>query len=90
MGGSKCFPEEIENILQTHPEVVEVRVYGMSHPHWGELPVAQVVAQNPKDPPAAAELIAFCRQRLASYKIPVRFEWEVVLPRTASGKMVRA
>lgn len=90
VGGSKCFPEEIENILQTHPEVVEVRVYGMSHPHWGELPVAQVVAQNPKDPPAAAELIAFCRQRLASYKIPVRFEWEVVLPRTASGKMVRA
>jgi long-chain acyl-CoA synthetase len=87
VGGSKCFPEEIEEVLRSHPGVAEVRVRGEEHARWGMLPVADVVPRN--GGVAEAELAAHCRARLAAYKVPVRFNFVAALPRTASGKLRR-
>jgi long-chain acyl-CoA synthetase len=87
VGGSKCFPEEIEEVLRSHPGVAEVRVRGEEHARWGMLPVAEVVPRN--GGVAEAELVAHCRARLAAYKVPVRFNFVAALPRTASGKLRR-
>ncbi len=87
VGGSKCFPEEIEEVLRLHPEVAEVRVRGEEHARWGMLPVAEVVSRD--GGVAEAELAAHCRARLAAYKVPARFNFVASLPRTASGKLRR-
>lgn len=89
IGGSKCFPEEIETVLQTHPEVAAVRVSGRPHPRFGNVPVAEIVPRNPAEPPAVASLVALCRKSLASYKIPIDFRFVEAIPRTASGKIRR-
>jgi len=88
VGGSKCFPEEIEEVLRRHPGVAEARVRGEEHARWGMWPVAEVVARN-GHAPRAEELAAHCRGVLASYKVPVRFTFVTSLPRTASGKLRR-
>ena len=89
VGGSKCFPEEIEALLLSHPGVADARVYGIEHVRWGMLPAAQIVPSNLDDPPREKDLSAHCRAALAAYKIPVRFEIVAELPRTASGKIRR-
>lgn len=88
VGGMKCFPEEIEAHLLTHPGVAEARVYGREHPRFGMVPVAEVVPRS--DPVATPScLVAHCRKGLASFKIPVEFRFVSSLPRTASGKIQR-
>ena len=89
VGGSKCFPEEIEEVLRQHEGVAEARVYGEEHARWGMLPVAEIVAADPARPPMDAELTAHCRIRLAGYKLPVRYRLVRELARTASGKVRR-
>jgi acyl-CoA synthetase (AMP-forming)/AMP-acid ligase II len=89
VGGSKCFPEEIEAVLQAHPGVVEARVFGIAHDRWGALPAAQIVPADETSPPVEAALDRFCRVRLAGYKVPVRFEMVGEIPRTPSGKIRR-
>jgi long-chain acyl-CoA synthetase len=88
LAGRKVFPEEIEAVLNRHPEVVESRVYGRPHPHLGEVVEAELVLKH-----AGADLNsvrAFCRDHLASYKIPTRLSVLEALPRTAvTGKLVR-
>lgn len=88
VGGMKCFPEEIEAVLQEHPGVWGVRVYGLEHPRFGSVPAAEIVAAFGAAP-TIAELIALCRNALASYKIPVQFRFVAELPQTASGKVRR-
>lgn len=88
VGGMKCFPEEIEAVLEQHPGVREARVYGRENARFGSVPVAEIVAAGEK-PPGLPELIAHCREALASYKVPVDFHWVAKLPRTASGKVRR-
>jgi acyl-CoA synthetase (AMP-forming)/AMP-acid ligase II len=89
VGGSKCFPEEIEDVLRLHRDVKEVRVRGEEHVRWGMLPVAEIVPFDPEGVPPAAALTDFCRARLAAYKVPVRFNFVASLPTTASGKIRR-
>lgn len=89
IGGSKCFPEEIEDVLRGHRDVRDARVSGESHPRWGMLPVAEIVLREPGSIASPAELSAFCRARLAAYKVPVRFAFVPTLPRTPSGKIRR-
>ncbi len=88
LAGRKVFPEEIEAVLNRHPSVRESRVFGRSHPHLGEVVEAELVLE-----PADASLDpvrAFCRDHLASYKIPMRFTIVTGLPRTAvTGKIRR-
>lgn len=91
VGGSKCFPEEIESVLRAHEAISDARVFGIPHSRWGMLPVAEIVLKNPETAaPSSAELSKFCRARLASYKIPVRFTPVEDLPRTPTGKILRA
>jgi long-chain acyl-CoA synthetase len=89
LAGRKVFPEEIESVLNRHPGVRESRVYGTPHPHLGEVVEAELVLDAPD---ASLDSIkAFCKEHLASYKIPMRFSIVSALPRTAvTGKIRRA
>jgi len=88
-GGIKFFPEEVEAVLDTHPAVRESRVSAEPHERWGAVAVAEIVARAPSQPPKVAALVEYCRERLAGYKVPVRFRIIAELPRTASGKLRR-
>lgn len=89
VSGMKCFPEEIEAVLQQHPGVAAARVSGRTHAHVGAVPVADVVPRDVHRPPATRELAAHCRAALARYKVPVEFRIVDALPLTASGKVKR-
>ena len=85
-GGENVYPAEIEAAYQKHPEILEISVVGIPHEQWGEAGVAYVVmaADAACDPQALRE---WGRSKLASYKIPQRFQALNVLPKTASGKV---
>ena len=89
LAGRKVFPEEIEAVLDRHPTVCESRVYGKPHPHLGEVVEAELVLAPPD---ASLDPIRqYCREHLASYKIPMRFIVVAALPRTpVTGKIRRA
>ena len=89
VAGMKCFPEEIEAVLGSHPGVRRVRVTGRPHPKVGTVPVAEIIPHDPAQPPSLAELSALCRRELARYKIPVDYRFVSELPVTASGKIKR-
>jgi long-chain acyl-CoA synthetase len=86
-GGMKCFPEEIEAVLQSHPGVHSVRVSGRAHPHFGAVPVADIIPDGPA--PSPESLAAHCRNALAHHKVPAEFRFVKKLPRTSSGKVRR-
>jgi long-chain acyl-CoA synthetase len=87
--GMKFFPQEVERVLAAHPEVAGVCVFARSHERLGEAPHAKVVARNGADRgKLAIELRKYCRERLASYKVPEQIEFVPALPRTASGKVL--
>jgi long-chain acyl-CoA synthetase len=90
MAGMKFFCEEVEAVLDAHPAVRESRVFAREHPHLGEIPVAEIALADPAHEPARAELVAFCRERLAGYKIPREFRVVEEISRTATGKVARA
>ena len=89
LAGRKVFPEEIEAVINRHPGVRESRVYGRPHPQLGEVVEAELVLEPPEvslDP-----IRQYCREHLASYKIPMRFHIVPALPRTpVTGKIRRA
>ncbi len=89
ISGMKCFPEEIEEVLRQHPGVCEARVRGEENVRWGTFIVAEVVLVAASEMPISAELTLHCRQRLASYKVPLRFESVERLEKTANGKLRR-
>jgi malonyl-CoA/methylmalonyl-CoA synthetase len=85
-GGFNVYPREIEELLAEHPAVAEAAVAGRPDPRRGEVPVAFVVCK----PGAAADaegLISYCRERLASFKVPKAVVFLERLPRTALGKV---
>ena len=87
-GGENVYPAEVEAALREHPAVLDCAVFGLPHAKWGE-GVTAAVELRPGHSADSETLIAFARQHLAAYKIPRRFEFDVVLPRTASGKIQR-
>ena len=89
VGGLKCFPEEIEAVLNEVPGVAAARVIGREHTRFGAVPVAEIEAQFPNSPPTAALMVSHCRKALAGYKVPVSFQIVEHVPRTASGKIQR-
>jgi fatty-acyl-CoA synthase len=88
-GGEQIASLEVEGVIAAHPEVAEVAVVAAPHPDWGETPVAFVVPAAGTAPTAQA-LTAWCRDRLAHFKVPTRFVLVDELPRTASGKVQKA
>lgn len=89
VGGMKCFPEEVEAVLKTHPSVKAARVVARAHPALGFVPVAEVIAENETDSSLALELKKLCQQRLSAYKVPLLFTFVTDLPLTPSGKIRR-
>ncbi len=85
-GGENVYPREVEEILYEHPAVVEAAVLGAPDPKWGEKVVAVIAA---RDRVSGAELVAFCRERIASYKKPRHVVFVETLPRNASGKVLK-
>jgi fatty-acyl-CoA synthase len=86
-GGENVYPIEVENVLVAHPAVAEAAVVAAPHPQWGEVGRAfvQIAAGRPE--PGRDELEAFCRTRLAAYKVPGSFHYVADFPRTAAGKV---
>jgi len=87
LAGRKVFPEEIETVLNRHPAISESRVFGRAHSHLGEVVEAEIVLKG-----ATAkfdDMSAFCREHLASFKIPTRFYVVPALPRTAATGKIR-
>ena len=89
VGGLKCFPEEVEAVLGSHPEVKSARVSGRAHPALGAIPTAEIIPQIAGSPPSAIELRKLCQERLSAYKVPVFYTFVSELPLTASGKLRR-
>jgi acyl-CoA synthetase (AMP-forming)/AMP-acid ligase II len=87
-GGENVYPAEVERVLAEHPGVGEVAVVGIPHPRWVETPLA-VVVRVPGGAVTEDELIEHCRTRLAGYKKPSAVVFADVLPRNATGKVLR-
>ena len=87
-GGEMISPEEVEQVLQSHPAVEEAAVIGVPDVYWGERVLA-VVVTRPDQQVAGDELIEYCHQRLASYKRPETVEFVSELPRNPMGKVVK-
>ena len=76
-------------MIYTHPAVREVAVFGIPDPKWGEI-VKAVVVLKPGKTLTAEELIAFCRQSLANFKVPRSIQFsDTELPKSGSGKMLK-
>lgn len=88
VGGFNVYPREVEEVLYQHPKVLEAAVVGVKHPLRGEMLKAFVVLKE-GEAATEAELIAFCRERLASYKVPREIEFVSELPKSAVGKILR-
>jgi long-chain acyl-CoA synthetase len=88
VSGFNVFPAEVEDVLSTHDDVVEVGVVGVAHPHTGEAVKAFVVARPGSDIDEDT-LIEFCLDHLARYKCPSKIMFVDDVPRNATGKLLR-
>lgn len=87
-GGYQVWPREVEEALAAHPKVLEVGVAGIPDPYRGETVKAWIVCK-PGETVDEAELKAFCKERLAAYKVPTHYEFRNELPKTTVGKILR-
>jgi acyl-CoA synthetase (AMP-forming)/AMP-acid ligase II len=90
-GGVNIYPQEAENVLAVHPEVADVAVFGVPDEEMGEQvkAVVQPVDPDRAGPVLAAELIEYCRSRLAHYKCPKSVDFRAELPRQPTGKLYK-
>lgn len=86
-GGENVYPAEVENAILGCPGVADVAVIGVPDARWGEAVKALVVADGA--PPAAEDVIAWVRSRIAAYKAPKSVDFVAALPRNAAGKVLR-
>ena len=85
-GGENVSSVEVEGMLYQHPAVLEAAVVGAPDPTWGEVPKAIIVCK-PGMEATEADIIGFCRDRLAHFKAPKMVEFVNALPKTATGKI---
>ena len=88
VAGLKVFPAEVEAVLKSHPKVRDAAVFAVPDATMGEQVRAAVCAVAP-DEPSSHELIAFCRERLAAFKVPAYIAVAGSLPRNSKGKLLR-
>lgn len=87
-GGENVYCPEVERVLVEHPAVGEAAVIGVPDERWGEC-VKAVVAPAPGAAVVEADLVAYCRERLAHYKCPTSVDVVDALPRNATGKVLK-
>ncbi len=87
-GGENVYSQEVESVLGTHPEVMQCAVFAVPDPHWGEA-VAAAVIVKPGSDPAEAQLIAYCRERLAGFKTPKYIFFRETMPVSAANKLLK-
>ena len=87
-GAANIYPSVVETVLAEHPAVREVAVIGAPHPEWGEAVVATVSLREGTSA-TAAELLDFCRPRLAKYEVPKHIEIVDELPKGLTGKVLK-
>jgi long-chain acyl-CoA synthetase len=85
-GGYNVYPREVEEVLYTHPDIVECAVVGESDPVFGEEVAAYIVTKVSRTP---EDIIAFCKQQLAHYKVPRKIYFLPELPKTTTGKILK-
>jgi fatty-acyl-CoA synthase len=85
-GGENVYPAEVENVLADHPAVQEASVAGVPDEKWGEVGCAHIILRQGSSCDASA-LTAWCRERLAAYKVPRHVMFTRDFPRTAAGKV---
>ncbi|GGQ19848.1 acyl-CoA synthetase (AMP-forming)/AMP-acid ligase II [Actinomadura coerulea] len=90
-GGVNIYPQEAENVLAVHPKVADVAVFGVPDAEMGEAvkAVVQPLSMDDAGPGLEAELIAYCRDRLAHYKCPRSVDFRGELPRHPTGKLYK-
>jgi 2-furoate---CoA ligase len=89
-GGESIHPEEVELVLETHPDVAEVSVIGILDAKWGQMVVAAVVAKSDNPAGLSADLDSHCRaSSLAGFKRPKAYHIVENLPRNAANKVLR-
>ena len=87
-GGENVYPAEVENAIFGHPGVADVAVIGVPDEKWGEA-VKAIIVPKPDQNPTPESIIAWARERIASYKCPKTVDFIDVLPRNPSGKILR-
>jgi len=88
-GGENVYSVEVENIIASHPAVMEVAVIGVPHDSWGEA-VKAIIALKPGAETNEKDLLEFCRGRIAGYKIPKSFDLQSdPLPKIGPGKIAK-
>jgi long-chain acyl-CoA synthetase len=89
-GAENVYSVEVENALASHPDVLEAAVIGLPNEQWGEAVVGIVCARAGSNV-GEAELIAYCREQIAGYKVPKRVDVAFEpLPKTSTGKLAKA
>jgi len=87
-GGYNIYPRDVDEVLYEHPKVKEAVAVGIPHPTRGEIVKAFIVPKQGESI-EPSEIIKFCKQRLAKYKVPRRVEFREELPKTLVGKVLR-
>ena len=87
-GGENIYPAEVENVLLSHPAIIDAAVIGVPDPKWGET-VKAIVVLTPGETLDGTGVIAHCRDRLAHYKCPTSVDVTDALPRNPSGKILK-
>jgi acyl-CoA synthetase (AMP-forming)/AMP-acid ligase II len=87
IAGHKVFPEEVAAVLDQHPAVLRSRVFGRPHPQFGEAVHAEVQLRDGHAPANGEDILAFCRKRLSSQKVPMSLEFVAEINMTTSGKV---
>jgi fatty-acyl-CoA synthase len=89
-GGENIYPWEIEQVLVTHPAVIDAAVVGVPDDYWGEQVAAVIRVQEQAGAGATDEELAeFCRERLARHKVPKIWHRAEAFPLTGSGKVMK-
>ncbi|WP_064092171.1 fatty acid--CoA ligase family protein [Rossellomorea aquimaris] len=87
VGGYNVYPREVEEVLYNHPQVVEAAVIGVPHPEMGEAVSCYVVKND--STLTEGELMSYCKEHLAKYKLPASIEFLDELPKNTTGKILR-